>query len=96
MFENADVPDVPKSTGCRVLRRIGECGKPEVRPLLKDIHKKKRMDWTKNSIKVNFQSFLFTDECRTTLDGPDGWMRGWYCKEGPRPERIRRQQGGAV
>ena len=28
-----------------------------------------------------------------TLDGPDGW-RGWFCKEGPRPHRIRRQQGG--
>ena len=33
-------------------------------------------------------------DCRATLDGPDGWMRGWYCMEDPRPERIRRQQGG--
>ena len=85
--------DVPKSTRCRVLRTIGKCGKPEVRPLLKYIHKKKRMDWAKNNMKVNFQSVLFTDECRATLDRPGGWRRGWYCKEGPRPERIRRQQG---
>ena len=44
-------------------------------------------------MKVNFQTVLFTDECRATLDGPDGWTRGWFCKEGPRPHRIRRQQG---
>ena len=52
------------------------------------------MDWAKNNMKVNFQSVLFADECRVTLDGPDGWRRGWYCKKGPRPDRIRRQQGG--
>ena len=93
MFENADVPEVPKSTQCRVLRRIRKCRKPEVRPPLKDIHKKK-MNWAKNDMKVNFQSVLFTDECRATLDGPDRWMKEWYCNKGPRPERIRRQQGG--
>ena len=47
VFESAGVPDVPKSTQCRVLRRIGEFGKPEFRPPLKNIHKKKRMDWAK-------------------------------------------------
>ena len=70
---------------------------PEVYPPLKDVHKKKRMDWAKNNIKVNFQSVLFNDKCRATLDGPDGWRRGWNCKEGPRLERIRRHQvGGGV
>lgn len=94
VFANAGVPDVAKSTRCRILRKIAKCGKPEVRPPLKDIHKKKRMDWAKNNMKTNFQHVLFTDECRATLDGPDGWRRGWYNKEGPRPHRIRRQQGG--
>ena len=94
VFENADVPDVPKSTRCRILRNVAKCGKPEVRPPLKDVHKKKRIEWAKNHMKVNFQTVLFTDECRATLDGPDGWRRGWFCKEGPRPHRIRRQQGG--
>ena len=75
LFESAGVPDVPKSTRCRVLRRTGKCERPEVRPPL----------------KVHFPSVLFTDECRATLDGPGGWRRGWYCKVGPRPERIRRQ-----
>ncbi|KAF2356825.1 Transposase Tc1-like [Trinorchestia longiramus] len=94
VFENAGVPNVPRSTRCRILREVGKCGKPEVRPPIKDIHEQKRMDWAKNHMKVNFQTVLFTDECRATLDGPDGWRRGWYCKDGPRPYQIRRQQGG--
>ncbi|XP_076056525.1 uncharacterized protein LOC143034407 isoform X2 [Oratosquilla oratoria] len=36
VFENAGVPDVPKSTRCRILRTVAKCGKPEVRPPLKD------------------------------------------------------------
>ena len=85
MFERAGVPDVPKSTQCRVLRGIEKCDKPEIYPPLKNIHKKKRMDWPKNNT-CKFPKFLFTDECRA---------RGWNCKEGPRLERIRRQQVGS-
>ena len=54
VLESAGVPDVPKSTPWRALRRTGKCGKPEVRPSLKDIHNKKRMDRAKNNIKLNF------------------------------------------
>ena len=90
VFESTGVPHVPKSTRCRVLR-IGKCGKPEVRPLLKDIHKKKRMDWAKNNMKVNFQSVLkvfcsLMSVERPSMDlmdgGEDGTARrrGWYCK----------------
>ena len=49
---------------------------------------KKRTDWIKEHIKISFKDVLFTDECHSTLE------RGWYCKEGPRPHRIRHQQGG--
>ena len=52
------------------------------------------MNWAKNNMKENFKSVLFIDVGRATLDRPGGWMRGWYCKEGARPERIRRQQRG--
>ena len=44
VFESAGVPDVPKTTRCRILTRIGKCVKPEVPPPLKDIHKRKRME----------------------------------------------------
>ena len=72
VFENADVPDVPKSTRCRILRNVAKCGKPEVHPPLNDVHQKKRMEWARNHMKVNFQTVLFTDECQATLDGPNG------------------------
>ena len=48
----------------------------------------------RNHMKANFQTVFFTDECRSTRDGPDGWSREWYCTDGLRLHRIRRQQGG--
>ncbi|CAI9550981.1 unnamed protein product, partial [Staurois parvus] len=37
---------------------------------------------------------LFTDECRATLDGPDGWSSGWLVDGHPVPTRLRHQQDG--
>ena len=48
------------------------------RPPLKCTHREKRPKWVENNMKVNFENVIFTDECRATLDGPDGWSRGWY------------------
>lgn len=31
---------------------------------------------------------------RITLDGPDGWVRGWLVHGSDPPVRLRRQQGG--
>lgn len=64
------------------------------RPPLKCIHREKRLKWAENNMKVNFENVIFTDECRATLDGPDGWSRGWYDAQLPPPQRLRRQQGG--
>ena len=43
-------------------------------------------------MKANFQTVLVTDECRATLNGPNEWRRGWFCREGPRPH----EGGGGV
>ena len=52
------------------------------------------MDWARSCMKTNFENVLFTDESRTTLDGPDGWMSGWLLNGTTPQSKIRRQQGG--
>ncbi|CAI9607530.1 unnamed protein product [Staurois parvus] len=37
------------------------------------------------------QIFEAADECRATLDGPDGWSSGWLVDVHPVPTRLRRQ-----
>ena len=45
-------------------------------------------------MKKDFRNVLFTDECRATLDGQDGWSSGWILHGRLPGVRIRRQQGG--
>ena len=45
-------------------------------------------------VKLEFKVVLFTDECRATLDGPDGRSKDWVANGSSRPIRVRRQQGG--
>ena len=95
VFEAVGMVNVPKSTRCLILQRIAKCKKPLVRPPLKQVHQEKRLEWAKKYLKQNFEFVLFTDECRATLDGPDGWARGWCDAKALCPQRIRRQQGGS-
>ena len=58
------------------------------------MYKAKRVKWATNYIKCDFSTVIFTDECRTTLDGPDGFSRGWISHGFETSFRLRRQQGG--
>ena len=82
--------NVRKSTRCSILERIAKCKKPLAQIPFKQVYREKRLEWEKQ----NFELVLFTDECRATLDGPDGWRRGWCDTKALCPQRIRRQQGG--
>ena len=44
--------------------------------------------------QTNFQTVLWTDEAWATLDGPDGWSKGWLQKVANPLLRYKRQQGG--
>ena len=51
-------------------------------------------NWAKKYLKTDFSKVFQTDEMRVTLDGPDGWARGWISNRHRAPLRVRRQQGG--
>ena len=76
------------------MRRFAKNVKPEVRPPLKDIHKKKHMAWGQKYLKWILKHVLFVDECRATLDGTDGWSKIWVRNGALHPHFLRRQQGG--
>lgn len=61
------------------------------RPPLTNALKQKWLQWAQTYMKTNFQTVLFTDECRATLDGQDGWSSGWLVDV---PPKLQRQQGG--
>ena len=45
-------------------------------------------------MKTDFQQVVWTDESRVTLDGPDGWARGWMLKGREPLTRVKRQNNG--
>ena len=45
-------------------------------------------------MKTDMKMVLFTDETRATLDGPNGWGKGWDGNGHERHTHFRRQQGG--
>jgi len=94
VFIEAGIACQSRSSRCRVLRKIGCIAKAKKIPPLSKENITKRLNWARNNMKTNFSDVIFTDECRATLDGPDGFARGW-CPNGKQtPLRQKRQQGG--
>ena len=94
IFEKAGIDRGCRKTRCNILNDIAKNTKPVSRPPLTKQHKAKRVKWATDYIKCDFSTVIFTDECRTTLDGPDGFSRGWIGHGFETPFRLRRQQGG--
>ncbi len=94
IFEDAGVPDIPKTTRCKILNEIGKVKKPSITCPLNQRHKVKRLEWVTKNLKTDFSKVLFTDECRANLDGPDSWASGWVLNKQSVGTRMRRQQGG--
>ena len=96
IFDAAGVTDVSKRTRNRILNNMADQRSPPIFPPFSDINRQKRLFWTSNYLKTDFQTVIWTDEARATLDGPDGWRRGWLQKNTSPRLRYKRQQGGGV
>ena len=94
IFENAGLNEVPKTTRNRILRTISKVRSPEKKPPLTQRHMRLRVEWARSYMKQDMKCVLFTDETRATLDGPDGWSKGWVGFEGKLHHRFQRHQGG--
>lgn len=76
IFKEANVPELSKTTRCRILRKIASNVVPQKKPPLSPRHKILRQEWAKKYLKTPMNLVIFTDEVRMTLDGPDGWSKG--------------------
>ena len=94
IFDKAGITKFGKTTRCKILQELAGVKKAEIRPPILPRHEKKRLEWAKMYMKLDFANVIFTDEMRATLDGPDGWRRGWILEGQGAPNVIRRQQGG--
>lgn len=94
IFTEAGIDVKSRTTRCRILRSIAKVKSASKRPPLSKKHEDKRVEWAKRYMKLDFQTVIFTDECRASLDGPDGWARGWISNGSTTPTRLKRQQGG--
>ena len=93
LFDCVRLGNVSKTTRCRTLRQVAKSVNSETKQPLKQYHIQNRLKWAEDNMKVDFSKVLFTDEVRVTLDGPDGWNKGWVINGQARHHRLRRQQG---
>ena len=94
-FDACGISGVNRTTQCQILSTCSSTKKSSRKPPLTKIHKEKRRVFRSvQYLKQDFNRVLFTDKMWITLDGPDGWSRGWVAHGQAAPTRFKRQQGG--
>ncbi|CAB4029373.1 Hypothetical predicted protein [Paramuricea clavata] len=94
IFAKAGIANFKRDKRCRILKQMGSFKKSNRRPHLNQTHREKRKVWARDNMKTDFSNVVFTDESRVTLNGPDGWSKGWVLQDREAPITRRRQQGG--
>ena len=77
LFCEAGIQNCGRTLRYKILSTIGKIVIPIRQPPLSEVHGSKRVAWAKQYMKLDFRRVIFSDECRVTLDGPDGFCRGW-------------------
>ena len=97
ILDHAGVTKISKRTRNRILKQMADQRAPTKCPPLSDINGQKRLASATKYLKTDFHNVLWTDETRSTLDGSDGWTKGWLLKgASPRLRNKRQQEGRGV
>ena len=96
-FNESNIHVESRTSRWRIIRVLAEMKSAIKKPPLAMNHKERKVEYAVKSMEQNFDNVMFTDECRATLDGPDGFSRGWVLNKLDIAVRLRRQQvGGGV
>ncbi|CAI9717405.1 Hypothetical predicted protein [Octopus vulgaris] len=91
IFNMAGIIGVKRDIRCRVLHDIGS-GKSPRQLLVSPTNIDKHLKSARMYLKTGFRNIIFTDESHVTLDGPDGWAKGWLLSgQDAHLTRIRQQ-----
>ena len=77
-FNGSNIQVESRTSRWRIIRVLAEMKSAIKKPPLTMNHKEKRVEFAVKYMKQDSDKVTFTDECRRTLDGTDGFSRGWY------------------
>ena len=93
-FNESNIQVESRTSRWRIIQVLAEMKSAIKKPPLTMNHKENRVEFAVKYMKQDFDEVMFTNECRATLDGTDGFSRGWVLDKLEIPVRLRRQQGG--
>ena len=92
-FNESNIQVESRTSRCRTIQVLAEMKSAIKKPPLTMNYKERGVEFAVKYMKQDFNKVRFSDECRATLDGPDGFSRGWVLNKLNIPVRLRRQEG---